>query len=196
MPLKKLIAGLIAFTLFGCTSPVQNDDDSGSDTAAAVIDWEDCGGLIGDHACNFTFVDQHGNPWTLYDHIGKVILIDFSAEWCGYCQVSAQIVERTQQDFDPTGKEFVWVTLLVEDSTGNPPDLATVQAWTNYFGIESSPVLAADRTIIDVTGEAGYPVESWPMFLIVNRDMTIENGLRGWSEQLILQMIADAIAKQ
>lgn len=194
MSLKRLIVGLLASTLFGCTSPVQKDDevDSGPEY---VVDWEDCGGLIGDHACNFTFTDQNDQPWTLYDHIGKVILLDFSTEWCGYCQVSAGIVEDTQQRFDPEGDDFLWVTLLVEDSTGNPPDLATVQGWANYFGISISPVLKADRTIIDVTGETGYPVESWPMFLIVNRDMTIENGLRGWSDQLVLQMITDAIAQ-
>ena len=194
MPLKKLIVGFLASTLFGCTSPVQNDDDSAS-TPDYIVNWEDCGGLVGDHACNFTFEDQDGVPWTLYDHIGKVILLDFSAEWCGYCQVSAQIVERVQQDTDPTGQDFVWVTLLIEDGSGNPPSLETVQIWANYFGIESSPVLKADRTILDATGEAGYLVESWPMFLVVDRDMTIENGLRGWNEQLVLQMIADAMAK-
>ena len=193
MPLKKLIAGLLAFTLSGCTPPIEKENDSAPEPDY-IIDWDDCGGTVGDKACDFTFTDQHGEPWTLYDHVGKVILLDFSAEWCGYCRVSAAIVEETQERFDPDGDEFLWVTLLVEDGSGYPPDLLAVQAWANYYEIDVAPVLQADHSIIDATGEAGYPVESWPMFIIVNRDMTIESGLRGWSEQLIIQMITDAIA--
>jgi len=192
VPLKKLIAGLLAFTLYGCTPPIQKDNDSAE--PERIIDWSDCGGIVGDKACDFTFMDQSGDPWTLYDHIGKVILLDFSAEWCGYCRVSAEIVQETQNRFDPDGEEFLWVTLLVEDGNGYPPDLSTVQAWASYYEIEAAPVLQADHSIIDATGAAGYPVESWPMFIIVNQDMTIESGLRGWSEQLIIQMITEAMA--
>lgn len=193
MSLKKLFVGFLAITLAGCTPPVDNPQNDTSNTPVIEIDWEDCGGVVGDHPCDFTFNDQDDTPWRLYDNIGKVILLDFSAEWCGWCQVSAAEIQRIQDYFDPTMEEFVWVTLIVEDSSGAAPGLEVIKEWVDSFGIQSPPVLQADRSIIDATGEDGYPVTSWPMFIIVNEDMIIENGLRGWSEEIITQMIADTL---
>ena len=182
-----------------CTGPnPSNDDDSASVHVEPErsITWEDCGGLPGDHACDFTYKDQHDVEWSLYDHHGTVMILDFSAVWCGYCRVAAAEVQALQDHFDPTGKEFLWVTILVDDAQGSAPDLSDVENWANAYGITSSPVLQGDRSIIDTTAEDGYPVTSWPMFIIVNEDLIIESGLRGWSQELLFEMITDALAKE
>ena len=188
---------LMFFT--GCSAYV-NDDDSASEptpveteTEVDPITWEDCGGLLGDHPCDFTFVDQNGDEWNLYDNYGKVILLDFSTMWCGYCRVAAADVQLMQDTYGPDG--FVWVTLLVDDTTGGDVSLDEVQLWANTYGITTAPVLMADRSIIDTTGEDGYPVTSWPMFLLVDRDMTISWGLRGWSQEMILAAIEDILGQ-
>ena len=39
--------------------------------------WSDCGGMIGDHPCDFSLVDQNGDTFTLYNNYGKLIVLDF-----------------------------------------------------------------------------------------------------------------------
>jgi cytochrome oxidase Cu insertion factor (SCO1/SenC/PrrC family) len=41
-----------------------------------IVDWDDCSQEMGDHPCDFTLVDQHGEDFNLYDHYGKIIIID------------------------------------------------------------------------------------------------------------------------
>ena len=201
MWLKNLMCGFLFVAVGGCSVPSNDDDSSLVDsstptTETLVIDWDDCGGLPGDHACDFSFKDQNDTEWSLYDHHGTVMVLDFSAVWCGYCRVAAAEVQALQDQLDPTGKDFLWVTILVDDSQGNPPDLGVVEDWADAYGITSSPVLQGDRSIIDVSAEDGYPVTSWPFFIIVNEDLIIESGLRGWSQQLLFEMITDALAKE
>jgi len=187
----------------GCSAYV-NDDDSADPTITVTvtdpttpepspITWEDCGGVYGDHPCDFTFQDQNGDDWNLYDHYGEVILIDFSTAWCYWCRVSAADVQLMQDTYGPDG--FTWVTLLVEDVNGGDVSLDEVQLWVDTYGITTAPVLAADRSIIDTTGEDGFPVTSWPMFILVDRDMTITWGLRGWSQEMILAAIEDILGQ-
>ena len=202
--LRHLFCLTISFVLVassGCSAYV-NDDDSADPTVTVTvtdptptepdpITWEDCGGVPGDHPCDFTFQDQNGDDWNLYDHYGEVILIDFSTIWCHWCKVSAADVQLMQDTYGPEG--FVWVTLLVEDEAGGDVSLDEVQLWADTYGITTAPVLMADRSIIDTTGEDGFPVTSWPMFILVDRDMTISWGLRGWSQEMILAAIEDIL---
>ena len=191
--------GFLLVAVGGCTSTSNDDDSSSVDSSSPetelIIDWDDCGGQMGEHACDFTFKDQNDVDWSLYDHHGTVMVLDFSAVWCGYCRVAAAEVQALQDQLDPTGTEFLWVTILVDDAQGNPPDLSIVQEWADAYGITSSPVLQGDRSIIDTSGENGYPITSWPMFIIVNEDLIIESGLRGWSKELLFDMITEALAE-
>ena len=68
--------------------------------AEPIIDQDDCSQQIGDHPCDFTLLDQNGNEFKLYDHYGKIIIIDFSAMWCGPCQMAALEVEEIQKKYD------------------------------------------------------------------------------------------------
>ena len=88
---------LMFFT--GCSAYVDDDDSAtepdASDTSNPIT-WTDCGGKVGDRPCDFTFVDQNGDEWNLYDNYGQVILLDFSTMWCSYCQISAMDVQNVQ----------------------------------------------------------------------------------------------------
>lgn len=173
-----------------CTTDKVEEDTSPPITTPGEQDpiiWEDCGGNLGDHPCDFTFTDQEGNSWSLYEHYGKVIVLDFSTMWCGYCRVAASEVQAMQDLYGPDG--FIWVTLLVEDNAGGDVSLDEVQLWANTYGIETAPVLAANRSIIDVSAEEGYPVTSWPMFILIDEEMKIHWGLRGWSQEMLIEAI-------
>ena len=151
----------------------------------------ECGYNVGEKLCDITLMDQDGNDWNLYENIGKVTVVDLSVMWCAPCQSAATAAEDV---VDSYGRDKVqWVTILIEDSQGNAPDLDDLQAWASaYHG--SSPILAGDRSLIDVSGDDGFPLTSWPTFLILDEDLNVRWFLKGWSEETIRLLIEDILA--
>jgi thiol-disulfide isomerase/thioredoxin len=186
---------LLLALLAGCVTHVQdtsNDDDS-SDVPPNIT-WDDCGGDVGDKACNFTFMDQNGDDWDLYDHYGTVMVLDFSTMWCGVCQNIAPYAQSHQDNYTSMGHDFLWVTVLVDEMAwGDEPELEDIQDWADTYGMESSPVLAGNRDIIDTTAENGYPISSWPTIVIVDETLTIYNGLRGWNESTVFKWVDEVL---
>ena len=198
MWLKKSIVGFLLITAVGCTPPASSDEPAILDSAVPEIEenpitWTDCGGNVGDHGCDFTFEDQSGDEWNLYDHHGTVMVLDFSAIWCYYCRVAADEVQAVQDLYGD--QDFLWVTILVDNAAGDPPTAEDINNWVATYGITTAPVLAGNRIsgLIDTTAENGYPVSSWPTFVIVDRDLVIQYGLHGWSEEIIMDWILDTL---
>tara|TARA_R100000458_G_C8178339_1_gene176288 strand:+ start:43 stop:366 length:324 start_codon:yes stop_codon:yes gene_type:complete len=84
------------------------------------------------------------------------------------------------------GKDVIWVTVLLQDSAGDSVDLGDVQRWASLFGVPTnSPVLQGDSSVVDVSGQNGYPVTSYPTILVIDREMKIYRGVHGWSQELV-----------
>ena len=161
------------------------------------ITWTECSGKPGEKACDFTFVDQDGQEWSLYDNYGKVIIVDFSAMWCGPCNSLGAQAQAHQDYFTEQGKDVLFVTVLVDDySWGNPPDEADLNTWVNNYGMTTSPVLAGDRSVVDPTAEDGYPITSWPTIVVIDKSLTIHNGINGWSEAVVYGWVNEALEKE
>ena len=165
----------ILLAIMGCTSC--------STEYPSPITWSECGGEIENHACDFTLVNQTGDDWNLYDHYGSIIVLDFSAVWCGYCQIAASKAQEIQDKFP--GQDVVWVTILLQNAYGQTPSVTDLQKWSQEFDITTSPVLAGNNTIIDSSGENGYNPSSWPAIVIIDRDLVITYKLHGWNEMQI-----------
>ena len=161
------LLAVIAGFLGGCKSPAED-----------VIDWEDCSQKLGEHPCNFTLLDQDGNDFNLYDHLGKVIILDFSTMWCGPCQMVALEVEELQQKYKD---DIVYVTILIENTNHRPPTKADVKRWAESFGITSAPVLGGSRDLLSSDPDLGWPLAAWPQFYIISRDMVIVDSFKGFS---------------
>ena len=158
------------------------------------ITWEDCGYSIGDHPCDFTLKDQNGDDWNLYENYGSIIILDFSTEGCGYCQIAAS----DAQDFQNAYKDdnVIYVTLMVEDSAGNsPPADGTLERWSTYWGL-TAPVLESSREMIDVQGEAGWEVSGWPTFYFVDREMKIHSSIRGYNSNSLMAGIESMLVEE
>ncbi len=62
-------------------------------------------------APNFTQNDPQGNPVSLSDFRGKVLLVDFWASWCGPCRKENPNVVRLYQQYKDKGFEVLGVSL-------------------------------------------------------------------------------------
>jgi thiol-disulfide isomerase/thioredoxin len=150
----------------------------------------DCGHDIGEKACDFALINKDGELWRLSDHAGDVVLIDLSAMWCGPCQQAAMSV----QDIADSYEDFHYVTILVVDQSNQAVELAEQQQWADLFGINTSPVLQGSRDLLTSSGiPHGYPLQSWPTFILLDSSHKVAFSLRGFSESMLRQAIEDNI---
>jgi thiol-disulfide isomerase/thioredoxin len=157
---------LLANSVAGCRSE-----------AGPIIDWNDCSQQIGDHPCDFTLMDQNGKDFNLYDHHGKIIILDFSAMWCGPCTLAAFEVEEIQKKY---GDRVIYVTILIENLSQNPPSRSDLKKWAKSFGIESAPVLSGSRSLLSSDPNIGWALSAWPQFHIIDQNMTLVESFKGF----------------
>jgi len=197
--MKKLMIKAIAMATLltacnACTPKVESEPVSNTDSEIVEkhpwATWEDCSQVPGAHPCNFELMDQNGQTVELYDQYGKIIVVDLSAMWCGVCNNIATMGDQLVADYG--ADNVVWLTVLIDDSAGNPPDLADLQHWAETYNI-SGPVLGGDRTLIDQTAQTGYPVTSWPTLVVIDKEMVLRYGIYGWSESVVRGWVEDLL---
>ena len=184
-------AALFSILVLGCCSPgVDRKINTSPDVPQITLEpevrhdeWKDCGGQLENHACNFEFNDQYGDGWELYDHYGDIIVLDFSAVWCGVCQYVAKDMQSFYDEYQDKG--VTWVTVLLQDLQGMPVSTEEALEWSQIFGIVTSPVLAGDVSIADPNEEGSFPVQALPTIIILDRDMVVSHVMNGWNESRV-----------
>ena len=199
--MKYLSFFILILTFLGCScqnsdEPLASDEEySDSDDSSLddqdFVTWEDCSHMVGDHPCDFTLKDQNGDDFSLYDNYGSVIVLDFSTMWCYYCKVAASTVQSVQDTYNSQG--FLYVTILIEDASGDTVEQDEVTQWADAYGITTAPVLVGDRSMVDVTATTGYPITGWPTMVVINREMVLSHGINGWSEEAIISWIEEEL---
>ena len=152
--------------------------------------WDSCSHIPGDHPCNFSLLNQHGDAVELYDYYGKVVVIDLSAMWCGICQHIAAKGEELTETYG--SENFVWLTILVENESGLAPSQNDLQRWADSYQLDGN-ILGGDRSLVDPSGITGYPVSGWPTVVVIDQEMVISNGVNGWSESLVTSWVEDLL---
>jgi len=160
--------------LIGCTPSAQKDTEI-----------EDCNPQITSNACNFTLLNQAGQYTELYDYYGKNIVIDFSTEWCSWCQVAAEDVSELSDEYD-----IVYITILIENMYGMDPELSDLIEWSAYFNV-NEPVLGGSRSMLGTDWE----VQGWPTFYFINEEMVIVNKMQGYNANLLEVQIKALVAE-
>jgi len=186
----------LLFTLAGCPAPLHVDENPAGDSTArepiipdqlGIIKTETCDQeSIGSSVCNMVFYDQNKDIWQLYDHEGKVVILDFSTVWCAPCQNAGHYVQPLQDEYAGI---LEFVTVLVDGASGEPPTEDEINEWVSSHNVTTAPVLYADRSVMDQTGENGYLVGGFPTYVFLDKNLKIHVGAVGFSEQYVRSVI-------
>ncbi len=179
--LTKLLPMLALLGCASCAAELETPEEEPS-----PITWDACSQAIPDHPCDMTLLDQNGEDWNLYEHYGSIIILDFSAEWCGYCHLGAETVQEIQDEY--ADDNVVYVTVLIEDRYGEPASVALAEHWANTYGIQA-PVLAGSRELISEDVTQGWPVTGWPRYFFIDRDMTLVHAIAGYNDDTLRNVL-------
>ena len=113
----------------------------------------------GDLFPDFISKDSDGQKFQLSNLQGKVVVLEFWANWCPSCQRTIPVMQRVEKTFAGQNVEFVGV-----NSDGDAPVVKEIQA---KWGITT-------RTLVDGSPSGPisvrYAIMAWPSFFVIGKD--------------------------
>ena len=137
---------------------------------------------VGDTAPNFTEMDTNGSEFSLDSFQGRVILLSFSAMWCGPCRQETPELVQIYNTYNGQGLEIV--QCIYEDEDSNPADQGDINRWVQEFGIVFTVVNDPDQSTVNT-----WRFDAIPFNIIIDRDFIIRYRQAGFYENTIIQMI-------
>jgi len=143
---------------------------------------EECATLKGKQICDFMATNEYDQPVWFHDIDGPVVM-DLSAMWCAPCQTAAQDLSDLHDQYP----DVTFLTLLIEDGVGNPPDANDIDGWKNSLGVDT-PVWASSREILTSNPtevENKLYLDAWPTFYVFDENKTVIDYVRGYNKQIL-----------
>ena len=185
--------GFVLGVLLGCV-PVAEKETAVADTSEEVenpITWDECSYRIGENICNVIAPDINMDFQELYDYYGRPIVIQLAAEWCGPCHVAGRQAEATMTRW--VAEDLLWITIIIENDQREDPNAQDLAEWSLDKGTTNSLLWAGSRDWVDPSALNGFPITSWPTFVLVTKDMVVYHGFSGWSEDYLDQKITEML---
>ena len=128
--------------------------------------------MVGKPAPNFELKSIVGKPWRLGNQLGKTIVLDFWASWCGPCMQAMPEVERIVRDLDR--EDFLWVGINIEES----PEKA-------QFAIDRLNIQSL--VLLDEYGSVGteYDARAIPLTVVIDREGIVRHVFVGGGDETL-----------
>lgn len=119
--------------------------------------------LMGELAPNFTLTNLAGQPVTLSDYRGKVVLVNFWASWCPSCLSELPDYEQVYQQYGGPAGDFVVLGVNLQESQSQ------VGEYSAGLGVTFPVLLDTDGTVTT----RQYQVTGMPGSFIIDRQGVI-----------------------
>ncbi len=120
-------------------------------------------------APNFVLKDLNGQPHSLNDFLGKVVLVNFWATWCGPCQIEMPHLNELYKKYSGQGFELIAVAIGDEEAYVKPfvertrypfKFLIGTEAVARDYEIQGIPVvILVDKKGVVVERHVGFSME-------------------------------------
>ncbi len=181
--MKKTIftLALVILVAFAATSCKKSSDTNTPGTQPTVE-----GINVGNIALKFTETDSQGNAISLESFKGKVIVLTFSAMWCGPCRAEVSELMNLYNTYKAQGLEII--QCVYQDEDGNPSDLTDLSRWMNEFGITFAVFSDSDRSTVDA-----WKFNAIPFNVVIDRDFIIKARVIGYDPGAIESHVKNAL---
>ena len=147
---------------------------------AAAADYQGEGYALGQVMPDFSAIDQFDNEIVLSTFYGYVILMDFSAGWCGPCHNLAEDAQAMWETYRLDG--FMIIHAVIEDDEAIQDGIVKpgyVDFWVESYGLEFPVVVDEDLQAFGGLSSSGVYEGFIPFLVLLDRDMTIDSVYTG-----------------
>ncbi|MDD5462290.1 MAG: TlpA disulfide reductase family protein [Methylococcales bacterium] len=132
----------------------------------------------------FNLPDVSGNPHSISEWQGKILIINFWATWCTPCRKEIPEFIALQEQYAARGLQFIGIA--IDDQDAVKKYLTSIKI--NY------PILIGDVTGISLAHQLGNSIDAVPFTIIVDRQGQIVHRHPGeFSKEQITEIITPLI---